>query len=548
MVKMYDFGADTSNVSANERRALAWPVAVWSCYIPESETQELNILEHLILQLVHRGVKDLQNVLCSQVGFNKDLVNAAVEVCRDKDYFDRRYKELTLSDDGKKILGKYDNPYTADLEVSKKSKKIHMIQDLVTKSVIPVFNINKLPEFYVEDEGAIEIHYDKLTRKKPRSASIKTALRYWARLCSNRRHGIASGTNTIDVSQLPEKMEDVEDFIPFEDEVDWELIQKDGSINEEKVRTLADKEEEEEQKKGDKDVKNITILDDSPDLYFARGYIVINRNAPDEAIIVSPFGDILDDWFRTVINRLRTCDGNFEDEIQLFLMEKRDELKDSIAFGNDLDIDLFNEFPYICNDQEYRAVKTTITRLTVSKKRFQNGEDDTINFAQALRTAYEASIRLVVKKNPYLFDGRRLEYEDYKHNLNMLVDSYTFLDYDIFREYSGFNMYKNMIQVNEEDGYATAFFALFLMDAWKHKNGKSMDLLRNIPTLPIRLKELTSNLKRDVKKNKKGEGTAASHGGDAIAELKFSEKKALQQYVEFEDLFRAIYNRFMEGR
>lgn len=541
---MYDFGADTSNVGANERKPLAWPIAVWSCYIPESDSQELNILEHLILQLVEKGFKDPKSVLCLQVGFNKDLVDAAIEACIDKAYFDRRYKELTLSVDGKSVLGKFDNPYSSDLEASKKSKKIYMIQDLVTKSVVPVFDIDKLPQFYLEDENAIEVRYDNFTGAKPRSASVKTAMRYWARLCHNRRRGLVAGTNIINVSQPPEKMEDIEDFIPFEDEVDWEDIQDDGSVREEKVRTLADKEAEDEQKKVDEDIKNLTILDDNPEIYWARGFVAINKNAPDEAMIISPFGERLDDWFRTVINRLRTCDSAFEEEIQLFLMLKRDELKDIIAFGNELNINLFNEYPFICNDKEYKAVKATISRLTVSKNRFMNGEDDTINFAQALRTAYEASIRLVVKKNQYLFDGRNLGYDEYKNNLRMLVDSYSFLDYDIYREYSSHNMYKNMTQTSDDEGYATAFMALFMMDAWKNRNGQSMEMLRNIPSLPIRIKELTSNLKKD---NKKGDGTAASHGGDAIAELKFTEKKALQQYAEFEDLFRALYNRFMEG-
>ena len=50
MVKLYDFGTDTSSVGANERKAFAWPVAVWSCYIPENETQDINILEQLILK------------------------------------------------------------------------------------------------------------------------------------------------------------------------------------------------------------------------------------------------------------------------------------------------------------------------------------------------------------------------------------------------------------------------------------------------------------------------------------------------------------------
>lgn len=543
MIKMYDFGANTTNISINERKALAWPIAVWSCYIPESDTHELNILEHLILQLVGKGFKDPRAVLCAKVGFNKDLVEAAIEACVDKDYFDRRYKELTLSSDGKSILGTYDNPYCSDLEISRKSKKVYMIQDLVTKSVIPVFDIDKLPQFYIEDDNALAIKYENFTAAKPRSASVKTAMRYWVRMCHNIRKGYVTGTNVINFSAQPSETEEIEEYIPFEDEVNWEDVQEDGSVIEE-VRTLADKEAEEEENKANENIKKLTILDDTPEVYYARGYIAINRNAPDEAMIVSPFGERLDDWFRTVINRLRTCDSEFEEEIQLFLMLKRDELKDKIAFGNDLNIDLFNEYPFICNDPEYKAVKTTISRLTVCKNRFMNGEDETINFAQALRTAYEASLRLVVKKNSYLFDARKLDYDEYKNNLRMLVNTYSFLEHDTIREYSGFSMYKNMTSASEEDGYATAFIALFMMDAWNNKNGKSMEMLRNLPTLPLRIKELTSNLRKD---NKKGDGTVASHGGDAIAELKFSEQKALEQYSEFENIFQSVYNRFMEG-
>ena len=545
MVKMYDFGADTKSVSANERRPFAWPVAIWSCYIPENESQDINILEHLILQLVNKGYKEPKAILCTKVGFNKELVEASLESCMDKGYFDRRYSEITLSEDGKKMLGKYDNPYSANLETSKKSKKVYMIQDLVTKSVIPIFNIEKLPQFYIEDDSAIEIHYDNFTGKKPRSASQKTAMRYWARLCHNKRKGLISGSNIIDVSLPPEKAESVDEFIPFEDEVDWETLSTAVNESEKEVITLADKEAEIEEQKQETNIKNLTIMDDSPEVYWARGFIAINRNAPDEIMIISPFGESLDDWFRTVINRLRTCDSGLEEELQLFLMLKRDELKDTIAFQNDLDIALFNEYPYVCNDPEYRAVKKTIMELTKEKIRFENGEDETIGFAKALRPVYEASLRLVVKNNPELFRHRELSYDDYKNNLRMLVNTYSFLDNDVYREYQGYGTYVNMTKTNEEEGYAAAFFALILMDAWANKNGKSMELLRNIPDLPIRIKELTSN---SVKRSGKGENTAVMHGGNEVADFHSTVEKALRQYEEFENIFRAIYNRFMEGK
>lgn len=544
MIRMYDFGADTSNVCSNERKALAWPIAVWSCYIPESECQDLNILEHLILRLVASGVKEPQSVLCRNIGFNKDLVEAAIEICKDKEYFDRRYSELTLSSDGKSVLGTFENPYSNDLEISRKCKRIYMVQDLVTKSVVPIFNIEKLPQFYIEEEDVIEIRYDKSNQHKPKGISIKAAMTYWQKLCHNQRLGLASGTNTVDFSDTSDSAETaISEFVPFEDEVDWTDIATDQTNKIDDIRTLADREDEEKLQAQETSIRNLTILDDTPEIYFARGYVAINKNAPDEAIVISPFGSNMDNWFRTVMNRLRTCDEAFKEEIQLFLMLKRDELKDVIAFGNDLNINLFNEYPYICNDPDFKAVKTTISRLSVSKNRFENGEDDTITFAQTLRTAYEASIRLVVKNNPDLFKYRNLQYEEYRKNLKLLVDSYAFLDKSVLREYDNPNLYKNMVNSKETDGSTTGFFALLLMDAWENKTGKSMDLIRNMPELPIRLKKLTSNLKGE-----KGMGNAASHGGDEIAELKITKQKAFEQYEEFENIFRALYNRFMEGR
>ena len=545
MIKTYDFGADIKNINANERKALAWPVAIWTCYIPESETQEINILEHLILQLVDKGYKDPERILCSKIGFNSELVEAAIEACGNEDYFDRRYKELTLSADGKSVLGAVNNPYEADLNASRKNKKIYMVQDLVTKSVVPIFDIEKLPQFFFEDEDVISIRYENFTGKKPRSASVKTAMRYWGKLCNNRRHGLIIGSNTIDISQPPSALKEIEDFIPFEDEVDWENIQNDGSTKEEPVRTLADKEEEERQKKEEDDIKNLTILDDSPEIYMARGFIAINKNSPDEAIIISPFGDVLDDWFRTVINRLRTCDSAFEEEIQLFLMMKRDELKDSIAFGNELNIQLFNEYPFVCNDNKFRDLKASIQGLTVSKNRFTNGEDDTKYFVHAIRNAYEAMLRMVVVNNKDLLEYRSLSLDEYRSNLEKLTESYNFFGDDTYREYSSKNMHRNMTSVSEKDGYATAFVALLLMDAWNNKDGKSMDLFRNVENIAIIIKDRTSTLSS---KRNKNDGGTSFHAVSGFADIVYSTEEVENQYLEFEMLFRAIYNRFMEDR
>ncbi|WP_155834104.1 hypothetical protein [Butyrivibrio sp. VCD2006] len=472
------------------------------------------------------------------------MIDAAIESCRNEGYFDERYKELKLSNDGKSIVAKYDNPYLSDLEASKKNKKIYMIQDMVTKSVIPVFDITKLPDYYLDDPSAIEVKYENNYGKKPKSAAMRTALRYWAKLCNNRRLGIEIGSNTIDCSETPVDKDEMDGYIPFEDEIDWETVQEDGSVVEE-VKTLADKEEEDKQKQELDQVTNLTILDDSPEYYLARGFIAINRNAPDEIIIISPFGEILDDWFRTVINRMRACDKGFEEDIQLFLMEKKEELKDSIAFGNDLDIDLFDKYPYVCNDPEYKAVKRTIELLTKSRYRFENGEDESAEFAHNMRKAYEASLRLLVKHNKYLYDCQKLEFWEYSQKLNTLVKSYSFLSEDIIKEYKG--VYNNMLKCNDDDGNAPGYMAMILIDAWENKNGISMELLRSLSSLPLSIKEYTSNLKAYKGGRRKGAGNIASHGGDELADLSFSLTEIERQYREFEENFAALYNRYMEA-
>ena len=42
--------------------------------------------------------------------------------------------------------------------------------------------------------------------------------------------------------------------------------------------------------------------------------------------------------------------------------------------------------------------------------------------------------------------------------------------------------------------------------------------------------------------------TAVMHGGNEVADFHSTVEKALRQYEEFENIFRAIYNRFMEGK
>lgn len=551
--QLYNFGVDKELARPEERKTLAWPVAVWSCLIPDEVAPKINILEKLILKLVSIDVQNVKEALCDNVGFSRDLVEAAIESCYVKGYLDKRKVStgvMALNKEGKELLDSIENPYERDMETvsSGVTRKVYMIQDLVTKSVIPCFDIEKLPSSYSEDDEAIVIRYDDWENKKPSIASVQTALRYWARLQNNLRNGFSEGKNTIKLTETVSSMDEgISGFIPFEEEeVDWKTIGQEN--DEEEVTTLADVEEK--QKAEFEKITQLTIFDDRPEVYYAMGYLAINRNNPEEAMILSPFGERLDDWFRTVINRLRVTDEVFRDELQLFLEVKRDELGDKIAFNNDLDIKLFEDFPLICNDSRFAFLKQAVIDFTKSKIRICNNDDDSHNFNRSMRTALEIFFRCMLAENPELAvtqmelreldeknrgsKGKSEGYQKYLDKLNLLVSSYSFLSEEIIGVYKGNTIYRNFLNSNTENGYTNGYIAMILMDALRDKNGKSMRLLYDFQEFPLKVIGLTRK------------GNDSSHGGKQYLKTHYNPEEAEEKYNEFEKIVASVYGHFME--
>lgn len=557
--QLYNFGVNKELARPEERKTLAWPVAVWSCLIPDEVAPKINILEKLILKLVSIKVPNVKEALCDNIGFSRDLVEAAIESCYVKGYLDKRKIStgtMALNKEGEELLDSIENPYERDMETvtSGVTRKVYMIQDLVTKSVIPCFDIEKLPSSYSEDEDAIVVRFEDWENKKPSIASVQTALRYWARLQNNLRNGFREGKNTIELTETVLcKDESVSGFIPFEEEeVDWKTIGQEDV--EKEVTTLADVEEK--QKTEFEKITQLTIFDDRPEVYYAMGYLAINRNNPEEAMILSPFGERLDDWFRTVINRLRVTDEGYRDELQLFLEMKREELGDKIAFNNDLEIRLFEDHPLICNNPRFAFLKQAIINFTKSKIRICNNDDDSHNFNTSMRTALEIFFRCVLTENPELAEVQKelkaLDdeyvnkkkrgikctnegYQRYLDNLNVLVNSYSFLSEDIIGTYKGNNIYRNFLNSNTVSGYTNGYLAMILMDAVRNKNGKSMRLLHVFQEFPLRVIGLTR------------EGNDSVHGGKQYLKTHYNPEEAEEKYSEFEKIINSVYGHFMEG-
>jgi len=531
-VQVYDLNCDCDGISAEERQPIAWPVAMWRCNIPENIESEINALEKLILSLIALGNVDVRDVLCSQVGLDRTLVNTAIEECKTKGYISKRETKFTLNKAGESMLSGYNNAYKEDQLLSENLKVIYLFQDLVTQSVIPCFNVKNKPasfEFF-EDGDIIRVRYSDVKREKPKTAAIESSLRYWSRI---------SKWVTPISEPMPVAKHEISDqgdllgFDPNEDDLDWRDLN--GADGDDTV-TMADKEAKEQSETERVDV--LTIYDDHPDIIYLKAFVAIDVDNVDEPIIISPFGNKYDSWFRTIFRRLRVVDNDFSDEIELFLEDRKEILADRIAFNNDLEIDLFDRFPIICNSPKYSGLKASITDLYKAKNRYFGGDTETgtrdlnIKFG----TALQSLLKEVLKSHSSLIRGKKLEFEDYKLKIKSLRQSYPALTEDAgIRGYEeNFQLYRNAQVEKADKAYSTSCIALMLLDANDNPKGKSMMLLHAYP-------EFVSDVTYVA-----GERNKIDHANEGFEKIKYKPEEVTSKFETFEKIVTSVYGYFLE--
>lgn len=514
-MKLYDFGVKLRGKKPEGLKVIAFPVYAWTCYIPDNINPELNILEKLILSLVNKQVAktkaDLMNILVTQLKLNKALIENVIKECTIK-YFNKSFKkELKLNLNAKNLLAAIENDITPDMKMSEVLKKIYLFQDAVTNTVLPIFNIETLPDDNesenIDDENCIILQ--KKQFEQPKTGAINNALRLWGRIFKAMNSGETVSENSIDLENEP-----------------FDLYNEENQIN-----TLADKDEQ------PKTIETITIFDDEPKIYFAKGYLAFNPSNPTEIEIISPFGSEFDNCFMKLVNKLRISNKTFAEELEFFLMEKTEQFKDIIAFGNELDIQLFDDFPIICNDPKYVVLKKSIKELSKDVERIRKGEDESINFAKNMRTAIEVIFRVVIQENPDIAQMKKVYKEGnnffkYKSDLQLFVKINN-LNNDIIQQYCTRGIYKNII--NQNQGNTKDNAALILLYANKYPSSPAMQFVKNYDYLFVEVFDLI-NL-----------GNNASHAGSNYAQMYFSKKDAEIYYSKYENIVRALYTHLIKG-
>ena len=365
---------------------------------------------------------------------------------------------------------------------------------------------------FVDDKDCVILQ--PVYYQQPKTAAINNALRLWGRIFKAMNTGETVSKNSIDLETEPAD--------PADDSFELE---------EPAEKALADKEN------SPRRIEAITVYDDKPKTYYAKGYLAFNPSNPTEIEIISPFGSYFDNWFMKLVNKLRISNAAFEEDLQLFLMEKTEQFKDTVAFANDLDIQLFNDFPVICNDKKYVVLRKAIKELSKDVDRICKGEDESTNFVKNMRTAIEVMFRTVIEENPDIAQMKNAYHElndfyQYKFDLRRLVETNR-LDSDIKQCYIREGIYKNVI--NPYQGNTKDNAALILLYADKHPQSAAMRFVKDYDHLFVEVLDLI-NL-----------GNDASHGGDKYAEMYFSKEAAERYYSQYENIARALYTYLVEG-
>ncbi len=525
--RLYKFGVKENLIQQEECKPFSWPIAAWKCIIPEAVNPKINILEKFVLSLIAKGLvnskNDIMEVLTSNLSINKNLAENVLNNCLSK-YVDKRFRELKLNEEAMALM--------SDIISAEKSmrspdnmKTVYLLQDLVANTVIPCFNVDELPSEYCicEDNDFIKVIYDGANKgKRPTTAALNNAIRQWDRI----RHEIESDDinpdNSINVEVAPETDKYFDEDFGIEVEMDREAPRTMAAAEAEKVNYY-----------------NITIFDDTPTIINALGYFSYNPGKSKEIEIFSPLGEGYDNWFKRIINRIRTNNEDFNAELQFFAEEKRAELVDVAPLDN-TQIQLFNELPLICNDSRFANLKETIVDLSKDLEQILSGKDESRHFIGDMRKAVEAVFKTAVDMNDYcdtVYDALR-NYRDRFHIYQQKIEQVVLgkkLKSDISRLYKSKGIYKNLEQVFVHDNdiwhaHTKDLIALIILFAGEKRNSNAMRFLEGEQDVFINAFQLTEL------------GHSESHVGKNYAGQTLSINDAERYYAMYEHIVRAVYS------
>ncbi len=361
------------------RIPVSWPCNAWKCSVPANLNPDLNILEKLILSLIHRNLvsslHELHGLLSTEIGLDPALVTTAFEICERKGYFERgSTDQVMLSEEGIKKLEAYDQ---GDADASAEKKTVWLFVCAVNHAVIPRFDIDSLPDTVsFADDAVIRLPRPKNTendyRRFPEALQLRFAIRTWKEILKQR--------NAEELTAIDPERESEEQI---------------------SVKSLADR-----MKVKDEPWIPQRMTDD-PETVNCLGYVCIDRYDTSRLTTVSPFGIAYDHYFDLWLERLRASNPELDGLLRKAVEECIQGASSYIAFDNSMKVALLDNVPQINNDPEFKELKNRIISMACFLQKTEEEQERSFyEFGMNFRASAELLFVYVFKKHPELEQTR----------------------------------------------------------------------------------------------------------------------------------------------
>lgn len=366
--------------SQNER-IIYLPFQVRLYRVPQ--TKPIDILQQLVLSIAELNSEDDFGLSTTpfdklkKIGFPKDLVDCVAQVMIDNNIVDSS---------GKPNKQKINQAAEDDIS---KSAVVYVFKDAsqVGNGIIPDFSIENYQSKNLKNEQ--EENFFLVETTKNSSSKLETSP-------VELMHAIKifiKNSQSQDSEILVDENNETFDEAEFEDdETSWQVENNLPTINADIYQKNSYSLHE---------LKNIEPYNDQSNLIYFEASIYFDVDSPDRIYMKAPsiFSNKLDSWFDKLFLRLQQNDKNLKKFVDNFFDRAMDEAKKNYAFNNELNIELFNQYPIISNDEKYANLKKEIENMKRAENRilFKN-EMDYDTFYMRCNCVLECIIKIVVKR------------------------------------------------------------------------------------------------------------------------------------------------------
>ena len=321
--QLYYFDFPLSDPYNSYSKTFFWPVSLWEVLSPSMQEDRLNAFERLFIEVAATENGIPENLLISELGIPRQLY---LQICSN---LKRKglLNEGRLTEEGKKAVLEKDY-FSEELKIAK-AERIIMLQDALSGKIIPFILPRDVKYERVKDGFPI---LNRAQAKAPEKADIAAALKLYV---SYKRKSASKSYDGLDEDSSPQNSSSTGLTLGMDYNGALRIV---GRANSGRNHSKC----------------------------FVRCHLSIDpRNVtnqePDNIwSVITPFGPYCNEWMRDRLAAAMRADPELNDRIMEKVIEIRESMRDVVAFRNDSNIAILNQYPMLSNDEKYHVLRDRI--------------------------------------------------------------------------------------------------------------------------------------------------------------------------------------------